>query len=139
MKAQEMIEEVKKGRGKKMIYEVAYDGKNGKEYRETGLSKTTAKDRSMNTMKKDLASARNWHIENGSVIMSEFNYKNTLIRQRIADVHFGDYEEGKHNAELIVRAVNNFDALLEACKEAIAYCPEPLRLKLITAIANAEK
>ena len=97
-------------------------------------------------MKKDLASARNWHIENGSVIMSEFNYKNTLIRQRIADVHFGDYEEGKHNAELIVRAVNNFDALLEACKDALTDLKGPqtkskveVIRQLEYAIANAQK
>lgn len=98
-------------------------------------------------MKKDLASARNWHIENGSVIMSEFNYKNTLIRQRIADVHFGDYEEGKHNAELIVRAVNNFDALLDALNDA-KDCLEalggktllwPAYLKAERVIKNAEK
>lgn len=91
-------------------------------------------------MKKDLASARPWHIENGSVIMSEFNYKNTLIRQRIADVHFGDYEEGKHNAELIVRAVNNFDDLLELAKGILSGASkEWLQKRAEEAVNNAEK
>lgn len=68
-----------------------------------------------------------------------FNDANNEYRERVATL--SSYGKGlpKVYHDRIVRAVNNFDALLETCKEAIAYCPEPLRLKLITAITNAEK
>lgn len=82
-------------------------------------------------MKKDLASARPWKVDkkNACVVNLE---DWPIFSSRYKD-------ELRANAALTVRAVNNFDALLDACKEAIAYCPEPLRLKLITAITNAEK
>lgn len=53
-------------------------------------------------------------------------------------------KEYKANAELIVRAVNSYDALLEACRESIAYLDEAkikapmLRSILESAINQAE-
>ena len=35
-------------------------------------------------------------------------------------------EEGDANARLIVRSVNNFDGLLEACKSLLAHCIDDL-------------
>ena len=112
----------------------------------------------MNTMKNDLATPRPWQIQNtleSTIIANidgpdgghtDFHY-DVICELNTDGV---DYDA---NAELIVRAVNNFDALLDASQSAYAVLStlrlilkpedwdivEPIKEKLENAIANAEK
>lgn len=72
----------------------------------------------MNNMKKDLATPRPWKAEclspNNVWINSIADDRGPMPLARTLNGSNDIYD-----ADLIVRAVNNFDALLEACKEAL--------------------
>ena len=66
-------------------------------------------------MKKDLTVARPWKVRLG--INESFIDGKDIVCLAVVN-YLMDTNEAKANAKLIVKAVNNFDALLEACKEA---------------------
>jgi hypothetical protein len=110
----------------------------------------------MNTMKNDLATPRPWTLEHKEFMGCGFNVWKIFDEygeREIAVSTLVDDAEQKANAELIVRAVNNLDALIEVCRAAEkslsldasgaspAFIAEMqhVRICLRNAVANAEK
>lgn len=84
-------------------------------------------------MKTDKATARPWKVGGSIGDYKLIENQERIIIAKMPQKELANYnviEEENANAELIVRAVNNYEALLEACKSALSNIEYAKKLKL---------